>query len=88
MGRGGRDLPDVMGKCRRCGRLFKRELLSARRLCPECQVEIVVENVKALKEKKGEYYEKYKMGMMRYFQKIFGDEIHGRRSKKAKKNRA
>lgn len=61
--------------CKQCGAKMYKKTESG--LCIECVLKNMKENIKQLREKKGEYYEKWRQGIMLALQ--------GR--KKKKKNR-
>ena len=86
MGRGRKEAGGYLIPCRRCGKLFRREELSKKKLCPKCQISVVLENVKALETKSGEYYERWKAGMLRFAMQHLGVVDNARRSKKKKKD--
>lgn len=50
-------------RCKNCGKILDRKTKSG--LCLDCALKKQIEIIKQLKEKKGEYYEKWKIGIIR-----------------------
>lgn len=51
------------GPCRKCNRFTE---LSKRMICAKCALDNQITEQKHLKEKRGEYYEKWKRGIEKY----------------------
>ena len=56
------------GYCRICGTALKCRTKSG--LCDSCRIAVLVENIRQLRLKKGEFYEKWKRGMLEYAEKL------------------
>jgi len=56
--------------CRGCGKYFRREHLSWQSLCVDCSLERMKRNVVALRLKKGPEWEKWKIGMSKFLEKV------------------
>jgi hypothetical protein len=59
------------GYCRICGAELKCKTKSG--LCDSCRIAVLVENIRQLREKQGEFYEKWKRGMVRYAEKLLSN---------------
>jgi len=77
--------------CKDCGRYFKKEELSSSGLCTECYLKHIFENVKNLREKKGPYYERWRAGIISFYNKLIEEsktkEVKNHRSTKRGKVR-
>jgi len=61
----------MMRTCKRCGE--EKKYISARGICRVCSGEAMREATKQMKLKKGEYYERWKEGLLRAIEKGKGD---------------
>jgi len=59
----GRVYYSAVGICKTCGRLTRRRSVYGN--CPRCGIENVKKNIRQLKEKKGEWYEKWRKNLLR-----------------------
>jgi len=66
------------GNCRICGQPLKCKTKSG--LCDSCRIAVLVENIRQLRQKQGEFYEKWKRGMLKYAERLI-------QNGKAKKHR-
>ena len=51
--------------CKVCGKLYPRDFLSHRGLCPDCAMRNMRQAILQLKRKRGPYYEKWLRNVMR-----------------------